>query len=83
MTKWHDLRKNPLDLPQIKTTSTGERYTPLVLCFEWRKDDRGKKAKVYALDRYSPYPFNEWDDNKRGYDAWCELPAPPKEQING
>ena len=77
--QWHDLRKNPLDLPTRKTTSNGEWYYPLVLCFEYRKDDHGKKAQVYGLDTYNPYPFNEWTENKHGWDAWRELPAPPKE----
>ena len=80
METWHDLRKNPLDLPQRKTSSNGGWYYQLVLCFEYREDDHGKKTRVYGLDTYNPYPFNEWEKNKRGWDAWKELPEPPKEK---
>ena len=76
-SKWHDLRKNPDDLPELLPPELG--YSKLVLCFEWRSDSRGKKAKFYSLDRWNPEPYNEWDKNRHGqYDAWCELPEPPE-----
>ena len=78
VTKWHDLRKNPDDLPELLPPELG--YNKLVLCFEWRSDSRGKKAKFYSLDRWNPEPYNEWDEKRHGqYDAWCELPEPPEE----
>lgn len=77
-TKWHDLRKNPDDLPELLPPELG--YNKLVLCFEWRSDSYGKKAKVYSLDRWNPEPYNEWDNKRHGQcDAWCELPEPPEE----
>ena len=75
--RWHDLRKDPKDLPELGELPYGSWYTKLVLCFEYREDDHGKKAKVYSLDRYGPEPY-KWENNPHGWDAWCELPEPPE-----
>lgn len=74
-TGWHDLRKNPQDLPQDIKLNEFESYNPLVIVFFYRYDDRGKAAKVYALDRWSGEPFNEWEKFKKDdVIAWHELP---------
>jgi len=79
--KWHDLRVNPDDLPELKKTKSGEIYNPLVLCFEYESDSRGKLAKVYALDRWEP-DADRWQNNIYGsYTAWRELPEPPAESV--
>ena len=77
--EWHDLRVDPQNLPKPRELSDGSWYTELVLCFEYREDDHGKKAMVYGLDRFGPEPY-KWEENKHGWDTWCELPAPPKEK---
>ena len=72
---WHDLRKNPDDLPQPVKLNEFEDYAPLVLVFFYRYDDYGKAAKVYALDRWSGEPFNKWETfYKDDVIAWHELP---------
>lgn len=79
--KWHDLRVNPDDLPELKKTKSGEIYNPLVLCFEYKSDSRGKLAKVYALDRWEP-DADRWQNNiYSSYTAWRELPEPPAESV--
>jgi len=72
---WHDLRKDPDDLPQDVQLNQFESYNPLVLIFFYRYDDHGKAAKVYALDRWSGEPFNKWETfYKDDVIAWRELP---------
>lgn len=72
---WHDLRKNPDDLPQDVKLNEFESYNPLVLIFFYRYDDYGKAAKVYALDRWNGEPFNYWESfRKDKVIAWHELP---------
>ena len=75
LSGWHDLRKNPDDLPQDVKLNEFESYNPLVLVFFYRYDDRGKAAKVYALDRWNGEPFNHWETfRKDKVIAWHELP---------
>jgi len=55
-------------------------YHTLVLCFWYDTDSRGKKAKVYDLDRW--YPENDiWESGKKRdeIEAWMYLPEPPEE----
>lgn len=76
--QWH-LTKN--ELPELQTaTDTGDEYNTLVLCFWYHTDSRGKKTKVYDLDRW--YPENDiWESGKQRdeVEAWMYLPEPPEE----
>ena len=76
--QWH-LTKN--ELPELQTaTDTGDEYNTLVLCFWYHTDSRGKKTKIYDLDRW--YPENDiWESGKQRdeVEAWMYLPEPPEE----
>ena len=78
LNEWH-LTKN--ELPELQTaTDTGDEYNTLVLCFWYDTDSRGKKTKVYDLDRW--YPENDiWESGKQRdeVEAWMYLPEPPEE----
>jgi hypothetical protein len=78
LNEWH-LTKN--ELPELQTAiDTGDEYNTLVLCFWYDTDSRGKKTKVYDLDRW--YPENDiWESGKQRdeVEAWMYLPEPPEE----
>ena len=78
LNEWH-LTKN--ELPELQTaTDTGEEYNTLVLCFWYDTDSRGKKAKVYDLDRWDPWS-DIWESGKQRdeVEAWMYVPEPPEE----
>ena len=73
-TKWHYPSKG--EYPPV---GEFDATSHLVLVFWWDTDCKGKKAKVYGLDRWCEQ-HKEWDNYPQHPIAWMPLPEPPKEE---
>lgn len=63
-TKWHDLRKNPDDLPEER----GDYW----IKYDSASEERGGFYDVHYFEPDKPFYKKHWSEI--GVIAWCELP---------